>query len=75
MRNCKRCKNNEAEKGSLNCEKCNERNKKHTAKLLAESKAKKMHIPAVSKSLDNYGAYGGLGCEWDTGVAGHLEHL
>lgn len=65
MRNCKRCKNNEAEKGSLNCEKCNERNERHNAKLLAESKAKNLHIPAVSKSLADYGAYGGLGREVD----------
>ena len=48
MRTCKRCKTNEAEKGSLNCEKCNERNRKHTAKLTAESKAKNLHIPVVS---------------------------
>lgn len=75
MRTCKRCKTNEAEKGSLNCEKCNERNRKHTDKLIAESKAKKLHIPVVSKSLDNYDAYGGLGCEWDTGIAGHLDNL
>ena len=65
MRTCKRCKTNEAEKGSLNCEKCNERNRKHTAKLIAESKAKNLHIPAVSKSLADYGAYGGLGREAD----------
>lgn len=65
MRNCRRCKDNEAEKGSLNCEKCNERNERHNAKLIAESKAKNLHIPAVSKSLANYGAYGGLGREAD----------
>lgn len=65
MRNCRRCKDNEAEKGSLNCEKCNERNERHNAKLIAENKAKNLHIPAVSKSLANYGAYGGLGRESD----------
>ena len=75
MRNCRRCKSNEAEKGSLNCEKCNERNERHNAKLIAESKAKNLHIPAVSKSLANYGAYGGLGNEWEKGIAGHLENL
>lgn len=42
MRTCKRCKTNEAAKGSLNCEKCNERNRKHTANLIAESKAKQV---------------------------------
>ena len=75
MRTCKRCATNEAVKGSLNCEKCNERNRKHTAKLTAESKAKNLHIPVVSKSLADYGAYGGLGSEWEKGVAGHLENL
>lgn len=75
MRTCKRCKVNEAEKGSLNCKKCNEKNKKHTAKLAEENKAKKLHSSDVIKSLANYGAYGGLGCEWDKGVAGHLENL
>lgn len=75
MRNCKRCKTNEAEKGSLNCEKCNERNDRHNAKLMAESKEKNLHIPAGSKSLANYGAYGGLNNEWEKGVAGHLENL
>ena len=75
MRTCKRCKTNEAEKGSLNCEKCNERNRNHTAKLIAESKAKNLHISVVSKSLAAYGAYGGLGNEWEKGVAGHLENL
>jgi len=65
MRNCRRCKDNEAEKGSLNCEKCNKRNERHNAKLIAESKAKNLHIPAVSKSLADYGAYGGLGREDD----------
>ena len=51
MRTCKRCKTNEAEEGSLNCEKCNERNRKYTAKFIAEIKAKKLHIPAVIKSV------------------------
>lgn len=73
MRNCKRCKANEAEKGSLNCEKCNERNDRHTAKLIAESK--NLHIPAVSKSSAYYGDHGGFGSEWDKGVAGHLDNL
>lgn len=54
MRNCRRCKDSEAEKGSLNCEKCNERSERHNAKLIAES-----------KSLAYYGAYGGLGREAD----------
>ena len=75
MRTCKRCKTNEAVKGSLNCEKCNDRNRKHTAKLTAESKAKKLHTPVVSKSLADYGAYCGFGNEWEKGVAGHLENL
>ncbi len=75
MRTCKRCKTNEAEKGSLNCEKCNERNRKHTAKLTSESKAKNLHIPVVGKSLADYGAYGGLGNEWETGIAGHCENF
>ena len=75
MRNCNRCKNNEAEKGSLNCERCNERNERHNIKLIAENKAKNLHIPVVSKSLVDYGAYGGLGNEWEKGVAGHLENL
>lgn len=52
MRTCKRCKTNEAEKDSLNCEKCNERNRKHTAKLIAESKAKNLHIPVVSQQRE-----------------------
>ena len=65
MRTCKRCKTNEAEYSSLNCVKCNERNDRHNAKLIAESKAKNLHIPVVSKSLANYGAYGGLGKEMD----------
>ena len=63
MRTCKRCKTNEAAKGSLNCEKCNEKNTKRTAKLIAESKAKNLHIPVVSKSL----AFGGLGYELESG--------
>ena len=67
MRTCKRCKTNEAEKGSLNCEKCNERNRKRTAKMIADSKAKKLHIPVVSKSLADYDAYGGLGSELESG--------
>jgi hypothetical protein len=75
MRTCKRCKTNEVVKGLLNCEKCDKRNRKHTAKMIADSKAKNLHIPVVSKSLVNYGAYGGLGCEWDKGIAGHLENL
>ena len=75
MRTCKRCKSNESVKGSLNCEKCNERNIKHTAKMIADGKSKKMHIHVVSKSLDDYGAYGGLGSEWDKGEAGHLENI
>ena len=66
MRTCKRCKTNEAVKGSLNCEKCNERNRKHTAKLITESKAKNLHIPVVVKSLA-YGAFGGLGSELESG--------
>lgn len=66
MRNCRRCKDSEAKKGSLNCKKCNERNRKHTAKLISESKAKDLHIPVVSKSLA-YGAYGGLGSELESG--------
>ena len=65
MRTCKRCKTNEAVKGSLNCERCNERNRKHTDKSIAESKAKNLHMPVVSKSLAGYGAYGGLGKEMD----------
>ena len=75
MRNCKRCKTNEAVKGSLNCEKCNERNRKHTSKLTAESKVKKMYVPDDRISLDDYCAYGGLGSEWDEGIAGRLENL
>lgn len=75
MRTCKRCKTNEAVKGSLNCERCNEKNRKHTAKLIADGNAKNLHIPAISKSLEDYGAYGGLGSEWEKGVAGHLENL
>ena len=66
MRTCKRCKTNEAAKGSLNCEKCNEKNTKRTAKLIAESKAKNLHITNVSKSLA-YGAFGGLGSELESG--------
>lgn len=75
MRTCKRCKTNEAAKGSLNCKRCNERNRKYTAKLIADGKARNLHIPVVGKSLAAYGAYGGLGREWDKGVAGHLENL
>lgn len=75
MRTCKRCKTNEAVKGSSNCERCNERNRKHTAKLIADGKAKNLHTPVVSKSLADYGAYGGLGSEWETGIAGHLDNL
>ena len=75
MRTCKRCKTNEAEKGSLNCEKCNERNRKHTAKMIADSKAKNLHIPVVSKSLADYDAYGGLGNELETGITGHCENF
>jgi hypothetical protein len=48
IRNCKRCKDNEAEKGSLNCKKCNERNERHNAKLLAETPH------TVSKSSATY---------------------
>ena len=70
FRNCKRCKDNEAEKGSLNCVKCNERNSIHTAKLISQNKAKKLH----SKS-SSYASHGGLGNEWEKGVAGHLENL
>jgi hypothetical protein len=68
MRICKRCKTNEATKGSLNCEKCDERNRKHTAKLIAVCEVK-----IISKGVDC--AYGGLGNEWEKGVAGHLENL
>jgi hypothetical protein len=75
MRICKRCRTNEAKKFSLNCEKCNERNRRYTAKLIAESNAKSLHIPVVSKSLVDYGAHGGLGNEWEKGVAGHLGYL
>lgn len=66
MRTCKRCETNEAVKGSLNCEKCNERNRKYTAKLTAESKTKNLHITVVSKSLAD-DAYGGLGFELESG--------
>ena len=75
IRTCKRCKTNEAEKGSLNCKKCNERNERYNAKLLIESKVKNLHIPVVSKSLANYEAHGGLGSEWEKGIAGHLSNL
>lgn len=66
MRACKRCKTNKAAKGLLNCKKCNEINKEHTAKLITDSKVKNLHIPVVSKSLD-YGAFGGLGSELESG--------
>lgn len=49
MRTCKRCKTNEAVKDSLNCKRCNKRNRKHTAKLIAESKTKNLHIPVIRK--------------------------
>jgi len=71
MRNCKRCKTNESIKGSLNCSSCDERNKRHTAKMIADSNAK----VSYSKPLTEYGSYGGLGSEWDRGLAGHLNNI
>lgn len=62
MRTCKRCKTNEATNGSLVCEKCNERNKKHIAILIAQNQS----IHTAKKSLD-YDAYGGLGSELESG--------
>jgi hypothetical protein len=52
MRNCKRCKTNESIKGSLNCSSCDERNKRHTAKMIADSNAK----VSYSKPLTEYGS-------------------
>jgi len=65
MRNCRRCKDNESEKGSLNCEKCNKRNEMNNNKLLTESKIKNLNILTINKSLANDSAYGGLGREAD----------
>lgn len=75
MRICKRCKTNEAVKGSLNCDKCNERNRKYTATFISEINLQKKHSSVVGKSINGYDAYGGLGREWDKGVAGHLENF
>lgn len=61
MRNCKRCKSKEAEKCSLNCKKCNERNDKYNAKLIAENTEKQL----TEKPIADYVAYGGLGMEMD----------
>lgn len=38
MRICKRCKSEEALKGSLNCEKCNERNTRVSNELSSDKK-------------------------------------
>ena len=67
MRTCIRCKTKEAIKGSKLCEKCTERNKKYNAKLIADRKAKNLHISVVSKSLASSDAYGGLGSELESG--------
>jgi len=68
MRNCKRCKVANPETGSTNCAKCNERNERHTANLIASS-------ANVIKVKNNYPVYGGLGSEWDSGVAGHMDNF
>jgi len=67
MRTCIRCKTKEAVKGSKLCNKCIERNEKYNAKLIADRKAKNLHISVVSKSLVSYDAYGGLGSELESG--------
>ena len=65
MRNCKRCKINEAVIGSLNCQKCKDRNDRHNNKLIAENKQKILKSDSSSKPSATYGAYGGLGREID----------
>lgn len=75
MRKCKRCKTKEAVIGSLNCKKCNDRNTLHTANFVENLRAAKSEPNCECNSNANYGAYGGLGSEWDTGIAGHLENM
>lgn len=58
---CKRCKTNEAEKGSLNCEKCNKRNSEVTLKKMLASNAE------IIKKSECAAAYGGLGSELESG--------
>ena len=67
MRICVRCKTKEAVKGSKLCGKCIKRNERHNAKLIADRKAKKLHISVVSRSLVSYDAYGGLVSELESG--------
>jgi hypothetical protein len=70
MRICKRCKVGETIKGSLNCKKCNEYNEKKTKNIIANLIVEKQNTTNLRVPV-----YGGLGCEWDKGVAGHLENL
>lgn len=64
MKPCKRCKINERKKGSVICEKCDNKNKTRPI-------TKKKQI----KFNNTNDAYGGLGREYDIVIAGHLENI
>ena len=67
IRTCKICRSREAAKASLNCEKCNNKVFKKTI-IIPDTQFSRKSNTALE-------AYGGLGNEWETGIAGHCENF
>lgn len=65
LRTCRRCKDKEAQVGSTNCKKCDDRNDRHTEKLIAEINENRLRNPTNDIVDDTNEPYGGLGRELD----------